>query len=91
MPPGLTSPFTFEERKWIILKFIELKSATLVRRAFQKQFPRSNPRDVPNRMQFQRVLEKFNGSGDVGEAKPKHNVKDSVPQADIDAVQEYLR
>ena len=35
MPPGLTSPFTFEERKWIILKFGELKSATLVRRAFR--------------------------------------------------------
>ena len=35
-------------------------------------------------MQFQRVLEKFNGSGDVGEAKPKHNVKDSVAQADTD-------
>ena len=82
MPPGLTSPFTFEERKWIILKFGELKSATLVRRAFQKQFPKSSPRDVPNRKQFQRVLEQFNGSGDVGEAKPKHNVKDSVPQAD---------
>ena len=75
MPPGLTSPFTFEERKWIILKFGELKSATLVRRAFQKQFPKSSPRDVPNRKQFQRVLEQFNGSGDVGEAKPKHNVK----------------
>ena len=71
MPPGLTSPFTFEERKWIILKFGELKSATLVRRAFQKQFPKSSPRDVPNRKQFQRVLEQFNGSGDVGEAKPK--------------------
>ena len=84
MPPGLTSPFTFEERKWIILKFGELKSATLVRRAFQKQFPKSSPRDVPNRKQFQRVLEQFNGSGDVGEAKPKHNVKDSVPQADTD-------
>ena len=69
MPPGLTSPFTFEERKWIILKFGELKSATLVRRAFQKQFPKSSPRDVPNRKQFQRVLEQFNGSGDVGEAK----------------------
>ena len=65
MPPGLTSPFTFEERKWIILKFGELKSATLVRRAFQKQFPKSSPRDVPNRKQFQRVLEQFNGSGDV--------------------------
>ena len=72
MPPGLTSPFTFEERKWIILKFGELKSATLVRRAFQKQFPKSSPRDVPNRKQFQRVLEQFNGSGDVGEAI--HNV-----------------
>ena len=45
MPPGLPSPFTFEERKWIILKFGELKSATPVRRAFQKQFPKSNPRD----------------------------------------------
>ena len=67
MPPGLTSPFTFEERKWIILKFGELKSATLVRRAFQKQFPKSSPRDVPNRKQFQRVLEQFNGSGDVGD------------------------
>ena len=52
MPQGLPSPFTFEERKWIILKFGELKSATQVRRAFQKQFPKSNPRDVPNRMQF---------------------------------------
>ena len=67
MPPGLISPFTFEEKKWIILKFGELKSATLVRRAFQKQFPKSRPRDVPNREQFQRVLEQFNGSGDVGE------------------------
>ena len=68
------------------MKFGELKSATLVRRAFQKQFPKSSPRDVPNRKQFQRVLEQFNGSGDVGEAKPKHNVKDSVPQADTDNV-----
>ena len=78
MPPGLTSPFTFEERKWIILKFSELKSATLVRRAFQKQFPKSSPRDVPNRKQFQRVLEQFNGSGDVGEVFFQTSIKSSI-------------
>ena len=31
-------PFTVEERKWIILKFGEVKLHTLVKRAFQKQF-----------------------------------------------------
>ena len=31
--------FTVEERKWIILKFGEVKSHILVKRAFQKQFP----------------------------------------------------
>ena len=87
MPPGKTSPFTVEERKWIILKFGELKSPILVRRAFRKQFPKVSPRDIPDVRQFFRVLEKFNACGDIGDSKPKNDTKESVPQPDIDAVQ----
>ena len=86
MPPGKTSPFTVEERKWIILKFGEVKSPILVRRSFQKHFPKANHKNVPDVKQFVRVLTMFNSSGDIGDSKPKHNVKDSVPKPDIDAV-----
>ena len=86
MPPGKTSPFTVEERKWIILKFGELKSPILVRRAFRKQFSKVSQRDIPDVRQFARVLAKFNACGDIGDSKPKNDVKESVPQPDIDAV-----
>ena len=67
--PGPAGPFSREERIWIVLKFGEVKSATLVRRAFQKKFPSPNPKDVPHRKVFARVLEKFEGCGDVGDPK----------------------
>ena len=69
--PGPAGPFSREERIWIVFKFGEVKSATLVRRAFQKKFPSPNPKDVPHRKVLARVLEKFEGCGDVGDPKPK--------------------
>ena len=49
-------------------------------------FFKGNLRAIPDVKQFVRFLTKFNGSGGIGECKPKHNVKDSFPQPDIDAV-----
>lgn len=88
--PGPAGPFSREERIWIVLKFGEVKSATLVRRAFQKKFPSPNPKDVPHRKVFARVLEKFEGCGDVGDPKPKFKPAESIPAAEVQAVEEYF-
>ena len=56
------------------------------RELFKSNFPKAIPREIPDVKQFVWVLTKFNGGSDIGESKPKHNVKDSVPQPDIDAV-----
>ena len=85
-PWGQEKQHCLQLRNWIILKFDEVKSPILVKTAFQKQSPKASPRDIPDVKQFVWVLTKFNGGSDIGESKPKHNVKDSVPQPDIDAV-----
>ena len=41
-------------------------------------------------MQFQRVLDKFDASGDVGDPQVKPRVGDSVPQCDVQAVKDYF-
>ena len=88
--PGYASPFLADEIIWIVNKFGEVKSATLVRRAFQREFPRSDPRKVPHQRQFSRVIEKFKASGDVGDPKIKRKPSDTVPQCDVRAVEELF-
>ena len=88
--PGRGSPFSEVERIWIIKKFGELKSATKVRRAFRLSFPKRDHNLIPNRKQFQRVLEKFDANGDVGDPHVKPRVGDSVPQCDVQAVRDYF-
>lgn len=88
--PGYAGPFSSDERIWIVKKFGEVKSATLVRRAFQREFPRISPRNVPHRRQFFRVIEKFEASGDVGDPKVKRKPSETVPQCDVEAVEKFF-
>lgn len=62
-------PLTCEQRKWIILKYGELKNLTEVRRAFRKHFFPKHPRKVPKICLFRRVVEKFSIRGTIHEIK----------------------
>ena len=88
--PGKASPFSAEQRIWIVTKFAELKSATLVRRAFRKEFAIQNNHHIPNDKQFKRVVEKFNGCGDVNDPKPKPKPDEKVPSSDVQAIKDYF-
>ena len=69
--PGQASPFSPDQRIWIVKKFGELKSATLVRRAFRIEFKVNSPSKLPHQKQFSRVIEKFEACGDVGDPETK--------------------
>ena len=53
------SPLSTVESIFIKLKLRELKNATLLRRAFRKEFYLKNPRHVPQLTQFQRMYDRF--------------------------------
>lgn len=89
--PGRESPFTQEQRIWIVKAFGEHKSATLVRRSFMKSFPVENHKSVPHAYQFTRVLNKFNECGDVGSVKVKIPVGNGVPRDHVQAVADYFK
>ena len=86
--PGKSSPFSSEQRIWIITKYAELKSTIAVRRAFRKEFKVSSPSLVPHPWQFKRVIEKFNDCGDIGDPKLKPGA--NIPPGDIQAVEDFF-
>ena len=88
--PGQASPFSQDQRIWIVEKFGHLKSATLVRRAFRIEFKVSSPSNLPHRKQFSRVIEKFEACGHVGSPECKRKPSDMVPQNDVKAVQDFF-
>ena len=88
--PGQASPFSPDQRIWIVKKFGELKSATLVRRAFRIEFKVNSPSKLPHQKQFSRVIEKFEACGDVGDPETKRKPSDGVPQNDVKAVQDFF-
>ena len=88
--PGRRSPFSEQERIWIVKKFGELKSATLVRRAFHIEFSKTNPKSIPKQNQFDRVLRKFEDSGDVGDPQVKRKLSESVPPDHVKAVADFF-
>ena len=88
--PGKASPFSSEQRIWIVTKFAELKSATLVRQAFRREFAIHIKHHIPNDKQFKRVIEKFNGCGDVSDPKPKPKPDEKVPLSDVQAIKDYF-
>ena len=90
--PGYASPFSADLRIWIVKKFGEVKSATLqlVRRAFQREFPRIDPKKLPHQRLFSRVIEKIEASCDVGDPKVKRKPWDTVPQCDVKSVMEFF-
>ena len=61
------SPFNDQHKKWIIYKFVELKSEILVFIAFRKELNPNNPRKVPKRYAFHRLIQEFNHQGTIAE------------------------
>ena len=55
----LVTPFTKEQSSWVIIKYGEVKSHILVRRAFRNKFFPENPRQVPALMAFSRLISRF--------------------------------
>ena len=53
------SPFTKEQKSWVVTKFSELKSIALVKRSFRQQFCPRKPRRVPRPNAFHRLIERF--------------------------------
>ena len=89
--PGPGSLFSQEERVWIVKKFGELKSPSKVRRAFRKSFPKQNPKSIPTPpWQFQRVLKRFDASGDVRDPHVTPRVGDGIHQCNVQAVKDYF-
>ena len=64
------SPFDTEQSKFIIYKYGELKEISAVRMAFGTKFYRHQPRKVPHRMQFKRVIDRFEKSASVRPTVP---------------------
>ena len=89
--PGPSSPFSLEERIFIVNKFAELKSISDVKRVFRLRLYPKNPRAVPTYMAFQRVVNKFGSCGDVGDPKPERLRRNFVPEEDVRAVEDFFR
>ena len=85
-PPA--SPFNDQHKKWIIYKFGELKSEILVLRAFRKEFYPNNPRKVPKRYAFHRLIQEFNHQGTIAEIK---RGKKPIPLDEIQKVELYFQ
>jgi hypothetical protein len=85
-PPA--SPFNDQHKKWIIYKFGELKSEILVLRAFRKEFYPNNPRKVPKRYAFHRLIQEFNHRGTIAEIK---RGKKPIPLDEIQKVELYFQ
>ena len=77
-----------EQSKFIILKFGETKNVTMVRRAFRAQFYPQNPRKVPQRLLFQRVIDRFLSSASVMPRVPK-GLTPCTPE-DVQRVKDYF-
>ena len=88
--PGKASPFSAEQRIWIVTKFAELKSATLARQAFRKEFAIQINHHIPNDKQFNWVIEKCNGCDYVSDPKPKPKPDEKVPLSDVQAIKDYF-
>ena len=88
--PNDKSPFSSKQRIWIVTKYAQVQSLMEVRRAFRKEFKVSSPSFVPHKQQFKRVVEKFNGCGDVGDPKPKPKPGGNIPPADVQAVKDFF-
>ena len=68
--PGPKSPFTSAQEQEIVFQFGSLRSAILVRRWFRQQYPHINPKDIPHRRQFSRVIDRFKSHNSTHNSKP---------------------
>ena len=89
--PGSSSPFSLEERIFIVNKFAELKSISDVKPVFRLRFYPKNPRAVPTYMAFQRVVNKFGSCCDEGDPTPECLRQNFVPKEDVRAVEDFFR
>ena len=64
------SSFNIEESTFVVQKYGELKHTTFVRRAFATKFHPKCPRKVPQLVQFERLLKRFEKTDDVHHTAP---------------------
>ena len=86
----IDSPFTIKEETWIILEYGRLRTPIAVRRAFMKEFSHYNPKNIPGRKAFQRVIKHFLDSaghtlGHVPNGRPT-----SLSEADVNLVKNFV-
>ena len=56
-------PFSKEQEIWIVMEFGACRNITKVRRNFRKQYQISGSRHLPQRIQFQRIVDRFMSEG----------------------------
>ena len=83
------SPFTTEQSTFIILKYGEVKNTTLVRRFFRMKFFPKNPKQVPQNVKFQRVIDRFLRTASVRQSTPAG--LPPTPAEDIQAVKDFFQ
>ena len=85
----LDSPFSKEKSAYILSMFHETKSLSKVIRGYRKKFFPTNPRNVPQRNTFQRLLDRFETETSV---RPIMSVgRAPVTPEDVDRVKQYFR
>ena len=89
---SVQQPTVFSEKQqiWIILKYGEVKLHTKVRQTFRLKYHKSYPVSVPHEMAFNRVVEKFKGSGDVSNPKPMKTDESKVLTHDVQVIEAYF-
>ena len=70
------SSFNIEESTFVVQKYGELKHTTSVRRAFATKFHPKCPRKVPQLVQFERLLKRFEKTGAVHHTAPPGKVRE---------------
>ena len=61
-----------------------------MQRAYRVGFPDINPKTIPHQKQFERVLNRFEASGDISDVRPNPKREDCIPQADVQAVRDFF-
>ena len=64
----VNSPCTDDEAVWVVMHYGALRSLTAVRRSFGSHFKRR--KNIPLKMSFKRVVERFQKTGNMRPAPP---------------------
>ena len=82
--------FNIEEATFVVQKYGGLQHITLVRRAFATKFHPKCPRNVPQLVQFERLLKRFEKTGTVHHTSPPRKASTLSVVDDVEKVREYF-